>query len=282
MDLCVVLSHFSPVTPSNLSYSNDSIAVGNLPDPNLFFTWYCEKAREVEKYSGSIEFGIKLLDLALNNLSPSSRIAKRFILATRNSLTKYNLYINNLAKKIENDTISHQERSDILQALRSADLKSFETMGVPKSCINDEPSELVDDSLDPIKSPDFSTDMSLLDLIIQEKFRDAFSQARHIVFFPSAILENNQLDHFVWLKSYCNALIKECTVYFDSLNSPHITGYVTPEMCGDRLSQAIFEFSQDENQTEEQAMSLLLAKSKMAVSVLDSRKKAKIEDDIFF
>lgn len=285
MDICKVLAGFNPISPSESDLSERAISSGNLPDPSLFFTWYCEKAREIEKYTGSVEFSLKLLDLALANLPSNARIAKRFILATRHSLLRYNAHINSLASKLEDEDLPAEEKASILQSLRTIDLKSFEMSGRRPSASNDESSnkslEQEDDEIEDYQPGDWTSEIEILDLILQSRFDEAFSLAQQSVFFPAALKDSYPLE---WLEIYCNTLCQECEKYFESLNNADSVQIISPSQCNDAWSEIVNSYLGSDIQTsykEEQTMCLILTKSKMARSMLRTRKISanKFEDE---
>lgn len=277
MDICKVLGGFNPISPSDFNLSNESINSEKLPSPALFFTWYCEKAREIEKYTGSVEFSLKLLELALANLPSNSRIAKRFILATRHSLLRYQAHVNLLATKLEQENISAEEKASLLQTLRTIDLKTFE-MGSKKPVVSqetvDELSVEPDDEEDQfIIGEDWSNELEILDLILQDKITEAFGHAQKSIFFPAALIDKYSHNPVGWLEIYCKTLVKECNLYFESVGKDTITP-LSPEMCKDTWSEATNAYLGTEMaaKAEEQIMCLLLTKSSMAQIILKSQK----------
>lgn len=286
MDICKVLAGFNPISPTDLDLSSNAINSGSLPEPSLFFTWYCEKAREIEKYTGSVEFSLKLLDLALEHISSNSRIAKRFILATRHSLIRYNAHINSLASKLDDENIPSEERASIFQTLRTIDLKTFEMSGrklqMPSNQPDIELSEDHDEEIEIYQSSDWSTEMGILDLILQGRFDEAFSYAQQIIFFPTALKERYSSNPIEWLSIYCKTVAQECEKYFESMNDDSVQ-IIPPEQCNDLWSEIVNAYLGSDSSfpyKEEQSMCLLFTKSKMAQSVLKTRKNgSEIHDD---
>lgn len=279
MDICKVLANFNPISPSEFDLSENSINSGNLPDPSLFFTWYCEKAREIEKYTGSVEFSLKLLDSALRCLPSNSRIAKRFIMATKHSLLRYNAHINLLASKLEQDNVPAEEKASILQTLRTIDLKTFEMSGrkPAASPVNESANTLTEVNHEEFKNyhvVDWSTELEILDLILQSRFNEAFNLAQQGVFFPAALQDKYSSNPNRWLEIYCKTISQECEKYFESVNDPAIQ-IIPPTECNDSWSEIVDAYLESEHQPsyrEEQKMCLILTKSKMALSILSASK----------
>lgn len=276
MDICKVLSGFNPVSPSDFNLSNEAICSEKLPNPALFFTWYCEKAREIEKYTGSVEFSLKLLELALENLPNNSRIAKRFILATRHSLLRYQAHVNYLASKLEQENISSEEKSSILQTLRTIDLKTFEMESKKPAAIQEIAAKIIIQSDDDDEEPfnieeDWNNNLELLDLILQDKINEAFGHAQKSIFFPSALLDKYSANPIVWLEIYCKTLTQECNFYFETIDKNTIMP-LSPEMCEDSWTEATDAFLGTAFQAEEQIMCLILTKCQMAQKILKSQK----------
>ena len=275
MDICKVLSGFNPVSPSDFNLSNEAISSEKLPNPALFFTWYCEKAREIEKYTGSVEFSLKLLELALENLPNNSRIAKRFILATRHSLLRYQAHVNYLAPKLEQENISSEEKSSILQTLRTIDLKTFEIGGKKPTTIQENAVEIMirsDDDEEQFNiEEDWNNELEILDLILQDKINEAFGHAQKTIFFPSALLDKYSPNPIGWLEIYCKTLTRECNFYFETVEIDSIMP-LSPEMCEDSWTEATNTFLGTASQAEEQIMCLILTKCQMAQKFLQSQK----------
>ena len=283
MEICKVLSGFGPICPSEFELSSEAISSGKLPEPALFFTWYCEKAREIEKYTGSVEFSLKLLDLALENLPSNSKIAKRFILATRQSLHRYNAYINSLASKLEQEGISTEEKTKILETIRTIDLKTFETGGSKKSQTSREAfaSEVLrsgpslDESCDAFNSEDWTTELEILNHILENRFDEAFLLAQQSVFFPSALQEkfsNNPVD---WLILYCKNITIECDNYIRSVKEDDSVAIISPKQCEDVWTDIVNSYlGADERPfAKEQTVCLILTKCKMAETILKLQTK---------
>lgn len=290
VDICEILSAFNPVSPSNFDYSNEAISSGKLPDPALFFTWYCEKAREIEKYTGSVEFSLKLLELALENLPSNARIAKRFILATRHSLSRYQTHINCLAARLEQENISAEEKTSILETLRTIDLKTFETGNKkPAASVTEtttENSSTFDDSDDNDEGQncnleDWNHELEIIDLILQIRLKEAFEQAQKSIFFPSVLLDKYSSNPTGWLELYCNTLVQECNSYFESVRN-NIIMPLTPEMCKDAWTEATNAYlgTQITPHAEEQIMYLILTKCQMAETVLKAQKN--MDEEVYF
>lgn len=288
MDICRVLSGLNSVSPSEFDFSGEAIISGKLPDPSLFFTWYCEKAREIEKHSGSAEFSLKLLELALTSLPSNARIAKRFILATRHSLVRYDAHINSLAAKLNHESTTEEEKAVILQTLRTIDLRTFE-MGTKPSIVPTEQSskdqdEEADDVDEDFSSADWSLELEILDLILQSRIDEAYNRAQQGIFFSTALLEKYASNPIEWLVKYCKALTQESQIYFDSIKDESVY-FITPEVCKDSWSRTINSYLGGVF-SEEQFASLILAKSKMAQTVLAGQKKAAHvpvdNDDVYF
>lgn len=291
-DICKILSQFNPISLSSNSLTNEAITSGNLPNPALFFTWYCEKAREIEKHTGSVELSLQLLDLALENIKSNSRIAKRFILATKNSLIKYQIHINSLASKLDQENVPLEEKASILQTLRRIDLREFEKSArAPAVTIKNDDKNIPgfysenSVSLEQIScdfsSSDWSIETEIIDLIIENHFNQAFSQAQQSLFFPTALLEKYSSDPLEWLEQYCKALINECEIYLNNLKDDSIQ-LISAELCKDHWSFAINDHLKA-SATEEQTMCLILEKSKLALSTLKLSYKPinKVEDEFF-
>lgn len=291
MDICKVLTGFNPISPSEFDLSEKALSSGSLPDPSLFFTWYCEKAREIEKYTGSVEFSLELLDLALGNLPSNARIAKRFILATRHSLLRYNAHINSLATKLEDETLSAEGKASILQSLRTIDLKTFE-MSSKKSTTDskDETStkqfndETKKEEYENYQNEDWSAEIEILDLILQSRFDEAFDQAQQSVFFPAALIDKYSSNPMEWLEIYCRTLHQECEKYFESIDNYDSIQIIPPSQCNDPWSEIVNAYLGSDIQTsytEEQKMYVILTKSKMAQSLLKMPKTNadKFEDE---
>jgi hypothetical protein len=273
MDICKVLSGFNPVSPSDFNLSNEAINSEKFPNPALFFTWYCEKAREIEKYTGSVEFSLKLLELALENLPSNSRIAKRFILATRHSLLRYQAHINSLAAKLEEEKISSEEKASILQTLRTIDLKTFELGSKKSAVVQESVIESISDSEGEEQidiERDWNNELEILDLILQDKISDAFGHAQKSIFFPSALLDNYSPNPTGWLKIYCKTLAKECYMYFETVKKDPIMP-LSPEMCEDSWTVTTNAYLGTSHE-EEQIMSLILTKCQMALKILQTQK----------
>lgn len=276
MDICKVLSGFNPVSPSDFNLSNEAISSEQLPNPALFFTWYCEKAREIEKYTGSVEFSLKLLELALENLPSNSRIAKRFILATRHSLLRYQAHVNSLAAKLEQENISSEEKASILQTLRTIDLKTFELGSKKPAIIQESIAETIIESDDEDEEEkkiegDWDNELEILDLILQDKITDAFRHAQKSIFFPNALLEKYSPNPIGWLEIYCNTLVQECNFYFETVEQETIMP-LSPEMCEDSWTMATNAYLGTVPHEEEQVMCLILTKCQMAQKILQSQK----------
>ena len=280
MDICKVLAGFNPISLSDFDLSERAISSGTLPDPSLFFTWYCEKARDIEKFTGSVEFGLNLLDLALGSLSSNSRIAKRFILATRHSLLRYNAHINSLASKLEQENLSAAEKVEILQTLRTIDLKTFEmsaskpqaSTGPTDNLIN-EHEQSDENVMEIFETANWDFELEIFNLILEGHFDEAFNHAQHSVFFPSALIETNPIE---WLQIYSKTIGQECEKYFESIKGTSVQ-ILSPEQCEDSWTEIVNAYlgsgSDDLTKSsymEEQTMCLLLTKSQMAQSILQS------------
>ena len=279
MDICRVLSGLNSVSPSEFDFSSDAITSGKLPDPSLFFTWYCEKAREIEKHTGTAEFSLKLLELALASLPSNARIAKRFILATRHSLIRYDAHINHLASKLNQEGTTEEEKGTILQTLRSIDLRTFEMGTRPALKVEeqagDDNEEVESDNVEDFASSDWNLELEILDLIMEARINEAFNRAQQGIFFPAALLEKYASNPVEWLVKYCKALTQESQIYFDSIKNNSIQ-IISPEVCKDSWSQAINSYLGSDLASfgEEQTVSLILVKSKMAQTVLAGLKKS--------
>lgn len=287
MDICKVLSGFNPISPSDFDLTNEAISSEKLPNPTLFFTWYCEKAREIEKYTGSVDFSLKLLELALENLPSNSRIAKRFILATRHSLLRYEAHVNSLATKLEQENISAEEKASILQTLRTIDLKTFEMGNKKPSAVQETviAESLIesDDDFD-VKTrsgSDWSDELEILDLILQNRISEAFEHAQKSIFFPAAILDKHSSNPIEWLESYCKTLSQECNFYFESIKNDSLMP-LSPEMCKDPWTEAMNDYlgTGMTSLAEEQNICLILTKSEMAQTALKAQNNMeKFRDD---
>ena len=291
-DICNILSQFNPISLSSNSLTNEAITSGNLPDPALFFTWYCEKAREIEKHTGSVELSLQLLDLALENIKSNSRIAKRFILATKNSLIKYQIHINSLASKLNQENVPLEEKASILQTLRRIDLREFEKSARAAAVIiknedknipetNSEDSVSFEQISDDFSPTDWSIETEIIDLIIENRYNEAFSQAQQSLFFPTALLEKYSSDPLEWLEQYCKALLNECEVYLNNLKDDSIQ-LISAELCKDHWSFAINDHLKV-SATKEQTICRILEKSKIALSTLKLSYKPinKVDDEFF-
>lgn len=286
MEICRILSEFNPISPSEFELSNEAISLGKLPEPSLFFTWYCEKAREVEKYSGSVEFSIRLLDFALNNLSPISKIAKRFILATRHSLLRYNSYINSLAAKLDQDVVPTEEKIVILDTLRTIDLKTFETGGsynkLSTSCkasnfeaINTE--NCFNDSDEDFNSEDWDAELEILNLTLQNKFSEAYLLAQQSIFFPNALKENFSCNPENWLLIYCKNMASACDNYLRTVNeNDSFNNILSSSQCNDFWTEVVNSYLDNSESTyaKEQIVSLISTKCKMAENILKIQAKS--------
>lgn len=290
MEICKVLSGFNSICPSDFELSSEAISSGKLPDPSLFFTWYCERAREIEKYTGSVEFSLKLLELALENLPSNSKIAKRFILATRHSLSRYNSYINSLASKLEQDTIPTEEKAKILETLRTIDLRTFETGGSKKSqpAANEPTSSdifksvaSVNETWESFNSEDWVTELGILDHILVSKYEEALLLAQRSIFFPSALKEESSSSPIDWLINYCNNLALECDKYLESVKEDDSINIVSPCQCEDFWSDVVNSYlgSDERPFAKEQTVCLLVTKCKMADVILKTQIKRKLEDE---
>lgn len=283
-DICEQLGHFSPVSSFVASEDSQLLPV-DLPDPALFFTWYCEKAREIEKNTGSVELSLQLLDLALANVS-GSRIARRFITATKGSLLRFRTHLLSLAAKLERPDVSGEDKAAILATLKTIDLREFEkrtrsggeaqqtsrvvgargeqsdqaTAEGPKRFGPDASTE---SDASAIPSADWTLELSVLDLILQEKFDEAFSVARQTVFFPTALLELHSKDPLEWLQGYCTALVDQCSIRADD------EAQVPEELCDDPWTATVNEqLGISRQHTDEQTLQLVLAKARMATTLL--------------
>ena len=300
MEICKVLSGFSPICPSEFELSSEAIASGKLPEPSLFFTWYCEKAREVEKYTGSVEFSLKLLDLALENLPSNSKIAKRFILATRNSLLRYNSHINSLASKLEQENISTEEKAAVLETLRTIDLKTFESGASKKlhtadgefSSNNFNIETHDNSSFEAFNSEDWATELEILNRILENKFEEAFLLAQQGIFFPNALKEKFSSNPIDWLVMYCRNVGIECEKYLRSVKEDVSINVVSPDQCEDFWSEVVNSYlgSDERPFAQEQTICLISAKCKMAEATLKSQPKRNVnklgdaeeEDEVYF
>lgn len=280
MEICKILSGFDSISPSEFELNSEAISSGKLPDPSLFFTWYCEKAREIEKYTGSVEFSLKLLELALESLHSNSKIAKRFILATRHSLLRYNFYINSLASKLEQESVPTDEKTKILETLRTIDLRTFETGGGKKSQPINEPEPTSSDDFrneasvnkvgKSFNSEDWITELGILDLILVNKFEEAFLLAQQNIFFPSVLKEEFSSSPINWLFIYCNDVAAECDNYLEYVKEDASINIVSPYQCEDFWSDVVNSYlgSDEWPYAQEQTVCLIATKCKMAQTIL--------------
>lgn len=291
MDICKVLTEFDSISPSDFSVSLEALNSGRLPDPALFFTWYCEKAREIEKYTGSVEFSFKLLDLALQRIPHQARIAKRFIMATRQSLMRYSAHLTSLAAKLDAEDVTGEEKAEILETLKTIDLKTFEAgsgrrNNVP-DIITDNPDEGPVEHVTEFNSSQWDTELQILDFILQDRIQEAFNSAQQGIFFPSALHAKASADPVFWLEKYCQALVSEIEGHLLGTEERRII--FGPEICGDAWSGVVQDFLDKDALpfAEEQHLGLFLSKAKMAIGILSAsaRKRVKIgcnDDDSYF
>lgn len=293
MDICRVLTEFDPISPSEFSVSLEALNSGRLPDPALFFTWYCEKAREMEKYSGSVELSLKILDLALQRLPNQARIAKRFIMATRQSLLRYSAHLNALAAKLDEKELSSEDKAAILQTLKTIDLKTFEAGKRNSAAITDSTpsSPILIDNTSPPQQSEFNssawvTELQILDFILQDRINDALNFAQQGIFFPSVLAEKASANPVVWLQNYCHTLVSEIQDHLSALDNRDSRMIFGPEVCGDKWSAVVQDFLDSDTApfAEEQQLGLILGKAKMAIGILSARNRANIviNDDSYF
>ena len=215
MDLCLQLSLEQPKQAEEL------------PDPTLFFTWYCEKARELERVNGSIVTSLQLLDTALAAIGHGrARLAKRFINATKTSLLRYHAYLLQLEAKLDDPEVSAAEKASILQVIRTIDLREYERRAQVQQSqaarqVAEEPSHLLTSQVDAESSEgliDWAAEYAIFDLIAHGNDDEALCVARESFFFPQMLL-NVDKDPSAWLLKFCEAVLeelKECdSVAFD-------------------------------------------------------------------
>ncbi len=256
-----------------------SSAFTALPDPELFFTWYCERARDIERGSGSCEAAIELLDAALARLSGRS-LAKRFITATRNSLLRYRGHLAALASKLNSKEIASEEKARLLENIRSADWSDFEQQRT-RPPIKPEPTEAVEDVKQNYSSNcaavefvqdsgiDWSVEEGVLDSILRGNLTEAINFASQSIPFP-VLPEGEQAR--VWLAGYCQVLQEELTRKPEESCNLRT---VPSSLCNDPWSSLV------EGQVgcsltlageDEQIISLLAVKSEMALKLLQKNK----------
>lgn len=285
-------NHYFENDGRNLASSSSSDNDDNLPNPSIFFTWYCEKAREIEKNTGSVELSLSLLDYALNNVS-NSRLAKRFIMATRASLVKYNKYIVDLTAKLELESVSDSEKLSILNTLRSIDLKEYEKsckkvkappnvptiLPSPDTASTSTSADSIED-----KSTDWSFELNVLDLILQSKFNEAFDTVQSSIFFPTILLDacNDETTRIRWLSEYCSVLVLEFREYINKSQSDfsHLS-LISSDLFedDDPWSKIVLDTVYNINSTNtEQMVYLINSKAKSALSLLKSIKPSSHND----
>jgi hypothetical protein len=188
-----------------------------LPEPALFFTWYCEKAREIERQTGSVDQSLQFLDAALKRVS-GARLAKRFMNATRSSLLRYRAHLTNLAAKLEDTQTGPDEKVAILQALKTMDLREFERKSKPLPAQHltsvphfEAPMNVASKEIEPFRDsePDFdlSSELDVIELILQNKLQEAYDTARRQFFFPSLLSQPSSQTG--WLYDFCTAMEHE-------------------------------------------------------------------------
>lgn len=212
------------------------------PDPALFFTWYCEQARDIERSTGSTEEALNLLDSALSRLSQSgtssNRLARRFITATRNSLLRYRLHLAALVGRLNDGEVGAEgEKAQLLASIRALDWREYErSLGVVKTSgsssgssgsgninisngIANSNTSNTSNALEPPNVPafnsplttaDWTDELTILDAIIEGRLDDAIQVAKQGI--PLSV----SADQSAWLREYCRVLVDEMRDISDS------------------------------------------------------------------
>ena len=261
--------------PTSLAASASS---AQLPDPELFFTWYCERARDIERGSGSSEAAIELLDLALSRLASSRSLARRFITATRNSLLRYRAHLASLAARLSSGgrEVSAEEKARLIEAIRSADWREFEQQRNTKPVIKaaevsialeQETGEVEQCSSIEVPNIDWSVELSVLDAVLRGNWSEAISLAAQSTPFPF-LPEGEEARQ--WLLRYCQVLREELQSY-DSQASLRT---IPASLCNDPWSALVegeIGCALTTADEDDQAISLLRIKSVMAMNQLKNK-----------
>lgn len=305
MDLLKSLqtSHLcSPFSSLDNNNNNSTCFDDNsLPDPELFFTWYCEQARDIERRSGSCEAAIDLLDCALSRLSGRS-LAKRFINATRNSLLRYQGHLAAMAAKLNDASLSNDEKIKILESIRSANWREYEqqrsvkprsidldtssnasaaaaavsSTSASQSSSMPVPVPAFNSPVNASASVDWSTELAVLDAVSQGNWNDAIQAASRSTPFP-VIPDREQACE--WLLQYCQVLKDELQAY--CIKKDGCIRIVPASMCNDpwsalvegTLECSLIAAADDKEQDDEQIVPALLIKAERGINKLSKALK---------
>lgn len=261
------------------------------PDPELFFTWYCERAREIERTTGDSQAALDLLDSALSRLPATRSLARRFMTATRNSLLRYRAHLAALAAALK--VAGEEERGRLLEGIRAADWREYEqqrggkaagagemvgeSVGTLVAAAEakaevDTPSPSSSSSCSSSSSPssleaDWSLEIGLLDAVLQENWSEVSQLAAQLT--PAVPESEEQLRHL--LLGFCQLLQEELREHRRGGDGTNLR-VIPAGLCRDPWSELVedqigcsLSLTADE---EERMISLLLIKSEMAQSLL--------------
>lgn len=228
--------------------------VDGTPDPAMFFTLYCERARDVERETGSTETALQLLDSALNGVG-GCRLARRFITATRNSLLRYRAHLGTLVARLNSGEVEGAERAQLLETIRALDWREYEKKSVRTVVVPiEEKTEPEQEQFVEFEASmvDWSDELEIMEAILGDNLDEALGLAQKNVYFASvsSLIRESPEKQIWWLKEYCRCVaeeLKDCELI------------IPASLCGDAFSTAI----RDEDST-----SLLLLKTRMALQVL--------------
>jgi hypothetical protein len=249
---------------------------GRLPDPELFFTWYCERARDIERSSGSCEAAIELLDSALVKLAGGRSLARRFITATRHSLLRYRAHLASLANRLSNKEVSAEEKGKLLDAIRSADWGEFEQqrnrpeVKAETEVVITAEQSLLQESDETASVIDWSVELSVLDAILRESWAEAINLASQSTPFPF-LPEGEEARR--WLERYCQVLQEELGSF--KQQQPGNLRIIPASLCNDPWSEVVegqVGCALTAADEDEQVISLLTLKSALATNLLKKNK----------
>ena len=240
--------------------------IDGTPDPALFFTLYCERARDIERETGSTEAALELLDFGLNGVG-GCRLARRFITATRNSLLRYRAHLAALTAKLNSGEVEPGEKARLLETIRSLDWREFEKKSVRPSAVVDNKTADREQPLELVAEPepedfedvaiDWSAELDIMEAILRHDIDEAFQLAQKSVYFPlPSLIKESSENQIWWLQEYCQCIIKEL---------PDGEVVIPASLCQDPFSAAV---------GDEDTTTLLLLKTRIALNVLNKINKA--------